>query len=133
MHSPLDLVVIALGSNDLKARFGITPFDIARGAVKLAELVLNWSAPTPKVILVSPSHFNPVESPDRFAFEGAHFKSGELAQHYRYFANTLGCGFLDAAKIVTPSELDGLHWESEAHMNFGAAIATEIEATLSET
>ncbi len=31
-HKPLDLVIIMLGTNDLKDRFSLTPFDIAAGA-----------------------------------------------------------------------------------------------------
>jgi lysophospholipase L1-like esterase len=30
-HKPIDLVIILLGTNDLKHRFGVTAFDIAEG------------------------------------------------------------------------------------------------------
>ena len=39
-HRPLDAVVIALGTNDLKCRFSLTPYDIAAGAGELAKEVL---------------------------------------------------------------------------------------------
>lgn len=34
-HQPLDLVILMLGTNDLKARFSLTPDDIALGAQRL--------------------------------------------------------------------------------------------------
>jgi hypothetical protein len=35
-------------------------------------------------------------------------------------------GFFDAARVVTSSELDGIHWEAEAHRAFGEAVATRL-------
>lgn len=39
-HHPVDLLVIMLGTNDLKARFGLTPWDIAHGATRLVKMAL---------------------------------------------------------------------------------------------
>jgi len=39
-HSPVDLVTLMLGTNDLKARFGSSASDIAQGAASLAEIVM---------------------------------------------------------------------------------------------
>lgn len=36
-HKPIDLVIIALGVNDLKVRFSLTAYDICDGAKLLAE------------------------------------------------------------------------------------------------
>lgn len=125
-HSPLDLVIIALGANDLKAQFNLAPFDIARGASKLVEVALSWQPPVPGVLLVSPAHFVEADRQGDLSFAGAAAKSRELAQHYRYFAKQLGCEFFDAAKVVVPSSLDGLHWAAEEHRKFGKAIADKI-------
>ena len=38
-HRPLDLVVLFLGLNDLKAQFGATAEDIARGASTLIGII----------------------------------------------------------------------------------------------
>ena len=37
-HSPLDLVIIMLGTNDAKERFNLTSFNIAQGIVRLTHL-----------------------------------------------------------------------------------------------
>ena len=39
-HSPIDLVILMLGTNDLKHRFGKSPYDIASGAGFLVETIL---------------------------------------------------------------------------------------------
>ena len=58
-HRPLDLVVIMLGTNDMKKRFSLLPVDIAYGAAELGKLVESYDYggawyPVPQVLLVSP-------------------------------------------------------------------------------
>ena len=57
-HAPLDLVVIMLGTNDLKRRFGVPAEDIARGAARLVGIVRqSMCGPrgdAPQVLLVAP-------------------------------------------------------------------------------
>jgi len=64
-HLPVDLVVIMLGSNDLKPVFNRTPLRIAIGAAQLIDLVntLNGGVGTsyknPKVLLICPPALDP--------------------------------------------------------------------------
>ncbi|HEY9054956.1 MAG TPA: GDSL-type esterase/lipase family protein, partial [Rectinemataceae bacterium] len=37
-HKPVDLLVIMLGTNDLKHRFGLSAYDVAKGLGRLVEL-----------------------------------------------------------------------------------------------
>ncbi|MDI9594228.1 MAG: SGNH/GDSL hydrolase family protein, partial [Atribacterota bacterium] len=57
-HLPLDLVIIMLGTNDLKLRFNKSAFDIAAAADSLIQLVQKSRAgrdsQSPKALLVSP-------------------------------------------------------------------------------
>jgi lysophospholipase L1-like esterase len=62
-HLPVDLVIIMLGTNDLKPVFNRTPLRIAIGAAHLIDLVntLNGGVGTnyknPKVLLICPARF----------------------------------------------------------------------------
>ena len=57
-HRPLDLVIVILGTNDLKTRFGLTAHDIALGVQRLAlEIRQSDSGPEgqpPQVLLAAP-------------------------------------------------------------------------------
>lgn len=57
-HSPLDLVVIMLGTNDTKERFGLTSYNIAQGIVRLALKAKDSGAgpegKAPEVLVIAP-------------------------------------------------------------------------------
>jgi len=57
-HCPLDLVVLMLGTNDLKSRFSLSAYDIAAGAGVLVDLVQRSEAGRngrpPAVLLLAP-------------------------------------------------------------------------------
>ena len=57
-HKPLDVVVIMLGTNDLKARFGKSAWEVAAGVGALVELVKMSASGrdggTPAILVVCP-------------------------------------------------------------------------------
>ena len=57
-HRPLDLVILMLGTNDLKPRFGAPVNDIAEGAGRLVKLIQKYDFKPrfadPEILLVSP-------------------------------------------------------------------------------
>jgi lysophospholipase L1-like esterase len=138
-HLPVDLVVIMLGTNDLKPVFNRTPLRIALGAAHLIELVntlnggVGTTYPNPKVLLVCPPPLNPIiEQGPVFGamFKGGLEKSKELAPLYEGAAKMGGAEFLDAGSVVSTDGVDGLHLTGEAQHNLGAAIATKVKEIL---
>ncbi len=128
-HRPLELIVVLLGTNDLKVRYSPTAFDIARGAQRVARLAMTSGAGpdglNPEVLLVAPP---PVATLSYFKgmFGSCQKISKELADQYRICADELGCSFMDAGDLVRSSELDGIHWEREEHLKFAEALAKFI-------
>ncbi|MCR5291299.1 MAG: acylhydrolase, partial [Eubacterium sp.] len=59
-HKPVDIVIMMLGSNDMKETFHASPEDIARGAETLVRDIIDFTGEkqgfVPKIILVSPPH-----------------------------------------------------------------------------
>ena len=132
-HRPLNLVTIMLGTNDLKLEFNLSVEEIAQGVKELCEIVLSSEYlidNPPKLLLISPIHIGSTIQPDQEEFfEQAREKSYQFAEHYQRVAEELGIHFLDAAKIVSPSEGEGVHWDADQHIKFGKVLAqkaTEI-------
>lgn len=132
-HCPVDLIIIMLGTNDLKKRFSLPACDIAAGAGVLVNMMLRSSAGPDwgpcKVLLISPA---PVYETGVFAesFEGSAEKSLKFGEYYEKVAKQFGCFFLDAGTIVESSKLDGIHLEASEHVKLGKAIAGKIKEIL---
>lgn len=132
-HQPLDLVIIKLGTNDLKTRFSMQPIDIGFGMGQLAEIALKspfgLDGKAPKVLLVSPaplaklSWFEPM-------FEGGTEKSRHLAAEIEVNAREKGAHFFNAGSVIASSEHDGIHLDADAHATLGKALAERVRTIL---
>ena len=60
-------------------------------------------------------------------FNQAREKSYHFAEQYQKAASDLGIHFLDAAKIVAPSEGEGVHWDADQHIKFGKDLSVKIK------
>ena len=132
-HKPLDLIIIMLGTTDLKKRFDVPAVDIAEGAGVLVQIVQKSDTgignKAPKVLLISPP---PVAKLTNYAdmFEGSESKSRKLAGAFKTIAAELGCPLLDAGSVVVSSDLDGIHFAPEEHAKLGKAAAAKVKELL---
>jgi lysophospholipase L1-like esterase len=133
-HAPLDLVIIALGVNDLKARFFASASDVADGAgVLLSIAQRSGAAPgggSPAVVLVAPPPVG-VLTELALMFAGAEEKSRGFSRQYRRVGQKYGCVLLDAGEVVRASERDGIHLEAGEHRKLGEAVAASVKESLS--
>jgi lysophospholipase L1-like esterase len=132
-HAPLDLVIVALGVNDLKARFFASASDAADGAGVLVSIAQrSGTGPdggSPAVLLVAPP---PVGLLTELAqmFAGAEEKSKGFSGQYRRVAQKYGCMLLDASAVVRASDRDGIHLEADEHRKLGEAVASSVKEYL---
>jgi len=134
-HRPLDLVIIALGVNDLKARFFASASDVADGAGVLVGIAQGSGAGPngrpPAVLLVAPPQVGKLAELAQM-FTGAEEESKGFAHQYRRVAEKYGCELLDAGEVVKSSDLDGIHLEVGEHRKLGEAVVARVRMILSE-
>ena len=134
-HKPVDIVILMLGSNDLKETFHASPAQIAEGAGVLVETIQTFTKEKqgfdPKIILVCPPEIGEgiVHSPFYGSFyENAIERSRELPKCYRQIAERFGCFFVNAAEHIQPSPVDSLHLDPEAHAKLAEVLAETIRS-----
>ncbi len=129
-HKPLDLVVVMLGTNDLKARFNKTAWEIAAGVGVLVDIVrtaaVGRNGGVPEILVVSPPPTSDSFPTYAEMFIGAPPKSHRLAAEYRRMADERGVHFFDAGSVIKSDPVDGIHFDPAAHATLGKAIAAEI-------
>lgn len=132
-HQP-DVVILLLGTNDLKAKFALSAFDIATAAAALIEQIQTFAQDKMtgpnliSVLLVSPPVIKEVGVYKKI-YKSAGAKSESLALEYTKQADHLGCYFFNANEVVSSSELDGIHWDLKEHKKFAQALATCLNET----
>lgn len=134
-HMPLDLVIIKLGTNDLKARLSMQAGDIADGAGRLADIVLGSATGpqgrAPRVLLVVPAPISKLGWLKEM-FEGGTEKSRKLAGEFARAAAARDVALFDAGSVITSSEVDGIHLDAEAHRILGEALAGRVQSLLAD-
>ncbi|MEL6168712.1 MAG: SGNH/GDSL hydrolase family protein [Pseudomonadota bacterium] len=132
-HRPLAAVVIMLGTNDLKAMFGVGPSDIARSVERLVHVARSFDGAAetgvPDITLVAPV---PILEAGWLAemFAGGAEKSRRLAPALAEAAARLGTGFVDAGTLAQVDPTDGIHLTADAHIAIGRAVAEAVRARL---
>jgi len=130
-HTPIDYVLVMLGTNDCKTAFGASAGDIAAGLSAVLARILQEVLPVPKVLIISPIHLgsNIVTlglDPD---FDQSSIDvSTRLSDEYHLLAQNSGCGFLDAATVARASRLDEQHLDEAGHSSLAGAAAEIILA-----
>ena len=136
-HKPIDLVVIMLGTNDLKKRFSLSASDIAAGAGVLADVVKKSGAGPkgcpPQVLLISPPAVGDIrksEYEEMFGSDNCVEVSKKFGPHFKRVAETYGCGFMDAAAFILPSPIDAIHFHAAEHKKLAEAVAREVRGLI---
>jgi len=127
-HRPIDLMVVMLGTNDLKTRFSVSAFEISRSVERICTLA-RVEGVVADLMIVAPVPVVEAGVLDE-TFAGAEARQAGLADHLREAADRTGTGFVDAGQHVAVSPVDGVHWEADAHRQFGIVMAKAVAARL---
>jgi lysophospholipase L1-like esterase len=134
-HSPLDIIILLLGTNDFKVSYDRSVEDIAQALelyVSAIKKSYEGSISQPTILLVSPPHMNneaplfyeSMPTPGIYD-EASVLKSQQLASHLEQLAARHNLLFIDAA-LITQAGDDGVHITATSHQQLGHTIATAI-------
>lgn len=127
-HKPLDLVIVKLGTNDLKNCFHVSPADIAFCLDRLVRVIQGAAAGrdgVPQILVVAPPPILEVGCLAEM-FAGGAAKSQGLAAAIRDMTVRMGVGFFDAGAVIRVSPVDGIHYEAVAQVALGLAMAGAV-------
>lgn len=132
-YRPVDLMILMLGSNDMKFYFHRTAEMIAKAAGRLvdrAQDIFYTYRDKTEVLLVSPPLIgkNIATSPFHLEFKRkrGYLLSQELAPYYREQAASRQIHFMDAAPVTEVSSIDSLHLSPEGHRMLAEALYKEV-------
>jgi len=134
-HSPLDLVIIMLGSNDMKPWIHGNPLGAAHGMKRLVQIVRGHPFPlgaaTPQVLVVSPPPVSRTNNSEYAAmFAGGDTASKQLPDAYRMVAREMECAFFNAGEVSQTTAFDGVHLDAENTRAIGAALTPIVKKIL---
>ncbi|MCF4098524.1 SGNH/GDSL hydrolase family protein [Maritalea mediterranea] len=134
-HEPLDLVIMMLGTNDMRPHICGNAAGSAAGIGRLISIVKTFpykaNHKVPQILVVSPPLTE--RGGDRFAnhvMQGAVPLSRQYADAYRLVAEENDVSFFDAAKHVSPDPMDGFHLDQENTKKLGKALIPAVSDIL---
>jgi lysophospholipase L1-like esterase len=134
-HAPVDLVVLMLGTNDLKLKFSATAFDIAKGIGVLIDTIQKSGTGVdgnePEILVLCPPPLGRLSYlEDPFGEEGIK-KSKQLAANYKKISSLYGCHFMDTGIFIKTSDVDGIHYRPEVLEKLGKEVAKMVQKIFS--
>ncbi len=136
IHSPLDLVILMLGTNDFQSMHEHNAWHSAQGMCVLVSVIrtapIEPGMPVPGVLVVAPPRIRSPKGPIAPKFEGGDRKCAGLSAAYRTVCEEVGCHFFDAESVTTSSLVDGVHLDVEQHRVLGEALAAVVKPLLGQ-
>ena len=130
---PVDILILMLGTNDLKRYFHVGAYEAARGVEKLIEksrIPNSHNFPVPILVVIAPPNILSPTGSMAESFDGAIEKSQHFHQYYQDIAMRNQCIFLNAAGVLQPSYVDGVHLDTQANEQLANAIHSLIKAEI---
>lgn len=138
-HEPVDLLIIMLGTNDTKERFGVSPACIGIGMKRLVMKAIStvdcWRDGKANILIVTPQNIGRAYADTPIALtmgKGCAEKSEGLAAEYEQVAKLTGCHYLDANEVIAaePNDIDYMHLTYDGHRQLAEGLYSKIKEIL---
>ena len=130
-HEAIDLLIIMLGTNDVKERFNANAACIGAGMERLilkAKSVDCWGTKAPNILVVAPPRIGDGFH-DAVMGEGCVEKSKGVAEQFRIVAERQNVHFLNAADCEF-NQVDFMHLTRKGHAQLADLLAKEVPTLL---
>jgi lysophospholipase L1-like esterase len=133
-HVPINILILMLGTNDLKSQFDTTPETITNGLSQLIddinEIFDKNGDKNPRIIVISPVHINSENQVFKKVYghafdESCGVRSKELSPLIRKMCEDCNIEFLDAQDYAHAGD-DGLHLAADSHKALAVKLAEVI-------
>lgn len=136
-HSPLDLVIIMLGTNDLKPVIHGSAQAASFGIRRLMQVVrghfVEPGQTVPQMLIVAPPHLGESDNVDVTSHFGgwpALEQSKLFAKYYKARADEYGAAFFDASTVAVADPADGVHLDPANTRAIGDALVPVVKSLL---
>lgn len=129
-HTQIPLLMIMLGTNDAKEKYGHTEKTLRADVEELTQTIKRGKGSVEQVLLISPPAINETIEAAKESFSGGAEKILLLERLFQEYAEKEGYLFLKGADFLTPSTVDGYHLDQEMHTTFGHILAEYIKKNL---
>lgn len=135
-HMPLDIVIIMLGTNDLKTMYNRSCDDVAQALKQYPDYLTGYCAERqiqrPRIIIASPVYMdeNGTHFFDSMPVAGVYDevsaqKSRGFAVPFKQMAEQTNCEFIDVAPFTKTGD-DGCHLDLQSHKNIADHFAVIV-------
>jgi lysophospholipase L1-like esterase len=127
INSPLELVILMLGTNDFQSMHDHNAWHSSQGIAALIAAIrhapIEPGMPVPDILVVVPPPIQSPKGPIAPKFEGGEAKCIGLAGAYKAVCEEQGCAFFEAGAVTTSSKVDGVHMDADQHSALGIALS----------
>ncbi len=128
-YKDIDILILAIGTNDLQFLYDINFKTIERGLETLVNIAKEKCK---QIIIIPPVILNESVLKGSFSHQfdiTSIEKSKKVSRIYKKISNVYQCKYFDFNKIAAPSDIDGLHYTKESHEKIAEGL---IEFILKE-
>ena len=130
MHSPLDLAILMLGTNDFQSMHAHNAWHAAQGMKSIVQSIkqapIEPGMPQPAVLIVAPPAIQEPKGTIAPKFAGGDQKCIGHAGELEKVALETGVAFFDSGKVITSSKIDGVHLDEDQHTVLGKALCEVV-------
>ena len=129
-HEFVDLLIIMLGTNDVKDRFAVNACCVGYAMARLGKKAMAtecWGDKKPNILVIAPPHIGegmPESDVGPSMGDYCVEKSRQLAKYYKEQCDLIGCHFLDAEEMGCEfNQVDYMHLTNKGHATLAEGLA----------